>query len=104
MIDNIIEVLVYSTLFLVIVVGMMIYKNISKLSNIKGVWQVMVTPFNIPLISPYMNFNIERPLAKTIEEKGENGCLRISTMFGNYLIVTDRNMLKEFFITKANSI
>ncbi|KAG2387190.1 hypothetical protein C9374_001522 [Naegleria lovaniensis] len=76
----------------------LVYQNYQKVQHIPGVWQLLpFGPFRIPFLSPYIYIGNQYDLCKVIEAHGdkETKTLRISTLFGNVVIVSDREMLKQ---------
>lgn len=76
----------------------MVYQNYSKAKHIPGVWQFIDnSPFYIPILAPYHYIGCEYWLSNYIKGRAdtETNTFRISTMFGNRIYVSDREMLKE---------
>ena len=80
------------------------YRNYLKLSHVPGFCQFMYLPFRVPLFAPEYNLEDWKGVSKLMQERGdkETKSLRVSLMYYNCLVLSDKNMLKEMFISKAH--
>ncbi|KAG2386016.1 hypothetical protein C9374_003165 [Naegleria lovaniensis] len=98
-----IEIAVIALTLLVLYISYLIWNNVSKLKHIPGTWQVMFAPTKIPLLAPTFYFGNWQDIADAVKEKGKDGVLRVSYYNFNSVIVSNKSLLKEIFVTKQSS-
>ena len=100
---------IFLLIFLLILIQLIIwarrwYSNYQKVSHMKGISQIMYFPFRLPLLAPLYNLQDWRGVSTLMKTHGdpETKSLRISMLYYNVLVVSDREMLKELFTSKQS--
>ncbi|EFC38485.1 predicted protein [Naegleria gruberi] len=81
-----------------------VYKNVKLVKHIPGYWQIIYTPFHIPLIANYCNFTTADKVRElSFQFGGEGKIFRLSMCNQNMIWLLDRDLIKQVNITKANT-
>lgn len=77
----------------------------TTVAHIPGTFQLTFTPWRIPLISPVWYLGNVGTIVDDVRKYGdaENKIMRITYPDANMVLVSDPDMLKEFYLTKGNT-
>lgn len=82
-----------------------LFQNYKKVQHIPRVFQLLpFAPFRLPLLAPYIYIGNQFDLLNVIEKHSdpETKTFRISTLVGNVVYVSDRDMMKEVHSKKLH--
>ena len=82
-----------------------VYKSYLKVKDIPGCWQYFFSPVKIPFFAPYFYMGNTEETIKLVKQFGdkETKIVRISMVDRNTIFIVHPDMLKEYFLTKANT-
>ena len=101
------QILVYiitPILLLLLFWSFQLMRNWVQVRHIKGTSQFFFLPFRLPILCPNLSFAYWQAFIKATQQYGEeDGTLRVSFMARNAIMITDRDLLKEYFVLKQSS-